>query len=62
MELKDAYGLMRTIYCRVDVPLFGHKDVSMQWKDYDGIPKIDKIRFYPDKLGKNDISYARKVS
>ncbi len=37
MELKDAYDLMRTIYCRVDAVLFGHKHVSNQWENMNGI-------------------------
>jgi len=31
MELKDAEELMRTIYGRVDVVLFGHKHVVGEW-------------------------------
>jgi hypothetical protein len=37
MELKDALGLMRCIYGRVDVMLFGHKHVWKEWKDCNGI-------------------------
>ena len=56
MELKDAYDLMRTIYCRVDVLLFGHKHVSMQWKDYGGIPYVLAADNLPGK------KYARELS
>jgi 3',5'-cyclic AMP phosphodiesterase CpdA len=39
MELKDAEGLMRTIYNKsVDVVLFGHKHESKMWKNMNGIP------------------------
>lgn len=31
MQLKDAETLMRTIYLKVDVVLFGHKHVSKEW-------------------------------
>jgi len=37
MELKDAYELMRVIFNRVDVVLFGHKHVSKQWGNMGGI-------------------------
>ena len=37
MELKDAYELMRTIYWRVNVVCFGHKHVSNQWENMNGI-------------------------
>ncbi|NIQ38775.1 MAG: hypothetical protein GTN81_09315 [Proteobacteria bacterium] len=40
MELRDAYELMRTIYCRVQVILFGHKHVSSQWENMNGIQYI----------------------
>ena len=55
MELKDAYDLMRTIYCRVDVLLFGHKHVSMQWKNYGGIPYVIAADNVPGK------KYAREI-
>ncbi|UCE08296.1 MAG: hypothetical protein JSW07_09855, partial [bacterium] len=37
MELKDAFELMRVIFNRVDVVLFGHKHVSKQWENMGGI-------------------------
>jgi len=40
MELKDARDLLRTIYSRVDVVMFGHKHVSQLWKLRNGIPYI----------------------
>jgi 3',5'-cyclic AMP phosphodiesterase CpdA len=40
MELKDAYELMRSIYCRVHAVLFGHKHVSNQWENMNGIPYV----------------------
>lgn len=40
MELKDAHELMRIIYCRVDAVLFGHKHVSNQWENMNGIKYV----------------------
>lgn len=40
MELKDAKQLMRVIYNRVDVVLFGHKHVPDKWVDINGIQWI----------------------
>lgn len=40
LELRDAKDLMRVIYGRVDVVLFGHKHTSGLWQDMDGIPWI----------------------
>lgn len=40
MELKDAYELMRTMFCRVHVVLFGHKHVSGRWENMNGIQYI----------------------
>ncbi|MDD1609374.1 MAG: metallophosphoesterase [Methylococcaceae bacterium] len=40
MELKDARELLRTIYGRVDVILFGHKHVSQMWTLRNDIPYI----------------------
>jgi 3',5'-cyclic AMP phosphodiesterase CpdA len=40
MELKDARELIRTIYSRVDVLLFGHKHVSRKWENILGIQYI----------------------
>lgn len=40
MELKDACKLMRTIYNRVNMVLFGHKHVSRLWKNINGIEFI----------------------
>jgi 3',5'-cyclic AMP phosphodiesterase CpdA len=37
MELKDARELMRTIYNKVDVVLFGHKHVLGTWENINGI-------------------------
>jgi hypothetical protein len=37
MQLNDAQLLMRTIYHRVDVVLFGHKHVAGQWENMNGI-------------------------
>lgn len=40
MELKDAFPVMRTIYMRVDIVLFGHKHVSDSWENINGIRYI----------------------
>lgn len=40
MELTDARQLMRTIYNRVNVLLFGHKHVMGRWENADGISYI----------------------
>ena len=40
MELKDARGLMRILYNRVDLLLFGHKHEEAYWKDTCGIKQI----------------------
>lgn len=40
MELKDGRDLMRAIYQRVDVVLFGHKHVLGLWKNVGGIPYV----------------------
>jgi hypothetical protein len=37
MELKDASDLMRVIFNRVDVILFGHKHVSKKWEKSGGV-------------------------
>lgn len=40
MELKDAKELMRTIYGRIDVLMFGHKHKSNYWMNYGGTKHI----------------------
>lgn len=40
MELVDGRELMRTIYSKVDVLLFGHKHEIGEWKDNNGIQHI----------------------
>jgi len=37
MELKDARQVMRIIYNRVNVLLFGHKHVMGKWENCNGI-------------------------
>jgi 3',5'-cyclic AMP phosphodiesterase CpdA len=37
MELKDARELMRAIYNKVDIVLFGHKHVLGKWENINGI-------------------------
>jgi len=40
MRLKDADDLMRVIYSRVDMLMFGHKHESGCWKNAGGIPHV----------------------
>lgn len=55
MELKDARELIRLIYKRVHVVLFGHKHVSYQWENINGIPFILASDNSPGK------DYAREI-
>jgi 3',5'-cyclic AMP phosphodiesterase CpdA len=56
MELKDAYELMRIIFNRVDVVLFGHKHVSKQWENMGG---IDYLLASDNSPGKD---FAREIT
>ncbi len=56
MELKDAYDLMRTIFGRVQVVLFGHKHVPNLWRNSGGIHYILAADNSP---GKN---FAREIT
>jgi 3',5'-cyclic AMP phosphodiesterase CpdA len=40
MQLSDAEQLMRTIYNRIDVLLFGHKHTSEKWENYGSIKYV----------------------
>ncbi len=40
MELKDGRQLMRTLYGRVDMVLFGHKHVADKWENLNGIKYV----------------------
>lgn len=40
MELKDAQPLIRAIYNRVDVMMFGHKHVTEKWENLCGIQYV----------------------
>lgn len=55
MELKDARDLFRTIFSRVQVVLFGHKHVSGQWQDINGIKYVLAADNSPGK------DYAREI-
>lgn len=55
MELVDARQLMRTIYHKVDVVLFGHKHTSDIWKNNNGIQYILAADNSPGK------KYAREI-
>lgn len=56
MELKDSRDLMRTVYGRVDVMLFGHRHVSQKWQNLNGIQYVLACDNSP---GKN---FAREIS
>lgn len=56
MEMRDARKLMRAIYHKVDIVLFGHKHVSGKWKNVNGIQYILASDNTP---GKN---FAREIS
>lgn len=56
MEMRDARKLMRTIYHKVDVVLFGHKHMAGRWINVHGIRYILASDNTPGK------SYAREIS
>jgi 3',5'-cyclic AMP phosphodiesterase CpdA len=56
MELTDARKLMRTIYGRVDVLMFGHKHVYQQWQNRNCIPFILASDNSPGKNWVHEIS------
>jgi 3',5'-cyclic AMP phosphodiesterase CpdA len=56
MELRDARQLMRAIYNKMDVLLFGHKHVSGLWKNVNGIQYILASDNSPGK------DWAREIS
>lgn len=56
MELTDARELMRTMYGRVDLVLFGHKHESMLWDQYGGIPYVLACDNSPGK------AFAREIT
>ena len=60
MELTDARKLMRTIYGRVDVLMFGHKHVYQQWENRNGIPFILASDNSPGKDWVHEISIKKK--
>lgn len=59
MELKDAPELMRTIYRRVDVVLFGHKHVAGMWENLNGIQYILAADNAPGKDWARQITVER---
>lgn len=56
IELKDARELIRTIYYRVDVVLFGHKHVGNVWTNCLGIPYILAAEKSPGKPTAKEIT------
>ena len=56
MEMKDARQLMRAIYYKIDVVLFGHRHVAGRWKNVNGIQHILASDNTPGK------AYAREIS
>ncbi len=55
MELTDAKKLMRILFNRVQVMLFGHKHVSNSWENMNGIHHILASDNSPEK------EYAREI-
>lgn len=60
MELKDAKELVRIIYGKVDVLLFGHKHVSKPWENVNGIKYILASDNSPGKDWAREISIEKK--
>ncbi len=60
MELKDARELMRTVYCRVDALLFGHRHVSEQWRNLNNISYVLASDDSPGKDWAREISIVEK--
>ena len=60
MELKDAQDLMRTIYCKVDILLFGHKHVLGLWEKTNGIQFVLASANSPEKDRAREISIEKK--
>lgn len=56
MELLDARALMRILYRRVDVVCFGHRHVSKEWHNLNGIPYVLAADNAPGK------DFAREIS
>jgi len=56
MELKDARQLMRAMYYKIDVVLFGHRHVAGKWENMNGIQYVLASDNTPGK------SYAREIS
>jgi len=61
MELQDARALMRTIYGRIDVLLFGHKHVYERWNEKGGIPWILASDNSPGKDWAHEITVQGKT-
>jgi 3',5'-cyclic AMP phosphodiesterase CpdA len=55
-ELKDARELVRLVYQRIDVLLFGHRHVSKMWVDMIGVRFVLRADNAPGK------DYAREIS
>jgi len=54
-EMRDARQLMRAVYYKIDVMLFGHKHVAGKWKNVNGIQYILASDNTPGK------AYAREI-
>lgn len=59
MELKDAQQLIRTIYTRVDVVLFGHKHESRMWQNVCGVQYVLAADNAPGKKYAREIDVAK---
>jgi 3',5'-cyclic AMP phosphodiesterase CpdA len=60
MELNDAKELMRTIFCRVDVLLFGHRHKWERWHNISGIKYILASDNSPGKKNAREITVIKK--
>lgn len=59
MELQDARQLMRMLYHRVDVVLFGHRHVWEEWHKCNGIPHILAADNAPGKSWVREITVTK---
>ena len=60
LKLLDARELMRILYGRVHLVLFGHRHVSKMWRDTLGIPYILACDNTPGKAYVREITIAQK--
>ncbi len=59
MELKDGRGLMRTIYQKVNILLFGHKHEMGKWNNINGIQHVRASDNSPGKKVAREITIVK---